>query len=650
MKKSLLMFVLSLALLSMLSITFAQYPNREDVVWAKMVPAGTITLDGNLNEAAWANATTVNVVYGQPGPLPTSAWRPEFQEEVYYDKTNATVKFLATTDNKLYIAFYMPDSSVGGIGDWARWDGILMSVKDKASNQRPAPASEYFYTWWYCCMNDSTFQVVPGMPPRFIGRWGTWGDTTRTQDQRDAWDAAYQVLGGLSCRDTLAGGALENDQAWVVEMKIDLSVMGYNVTNPNGDVVALNFSIWDGDWIWAGDPFKIASARTWFQAPWGNANAINVIRVYGRPDVTINTTNLPVIAPDGVIPNGSNFAEPTIDGNLNDPVWGGGFNFDIAFDDSVLRASYPTVGPLSSGQFQPELGGNPRPPVVDPVSAKIKMFFRGQYLYLAADVNDQVIQGTSEFDRMDGVRFIFGDRDNMNDDNFMTFRQLRVNFNPSGQGEASEYLAELVDSGFATYGVHLKGASTVNNNTDVDEGYQVEIKVDLSKFGYPTNLGDKLLFGGVMVMDGDSFDDSLANYGTRTWWFRESDWGPATAWMVMDPNTPVGVEPISNAIVPNSLELYGNYPNPFNPNTKIRYSVPSSGNVTLSFFNSLGEEIYSHNFDVNTSGIYEYEFSSLTQGNTSGLASGIYFYRIEFKSSLDKNSISSRIGKMILMK
>lgn len=645
MKKNFLsLFLFSLAILSMLSVSFAQYPNRQDVVWARMVPAGSITLDGNLNESAWANASSVNVVYGQPGPLPTSAWRPEFQEEVYYDRTNATVKFLTTTDNKLYLAFHIPDSSVGGIGDWARWDGILMSVKDKASNVRPAPAAEYFYTWWYCCMNDTNFRIVPGMPPRFIGRWGTWGDTTRTQQQRDAWNAAYRVLGGLSCRDTLPNGALENDQAWVVEMMIDLTVMGYNVNRPNGDLVALNFSIWDGDWVWAGRPSRIASSRTWFQSPWGNTNAINVIRLYARPDVGINTPTLPVIAPDGVIPNGANFPEPVINGNLNDAVWGGGFTFDIAYNDSVLRASYPTAGPLSSGQFQPQLGNNPRPPVVDPVSAKIRMFFRGHHLYLAADVNDQLIQGLNQFDRMDGVRFILGDRGRLNEDNFMTFRQLKVNFNAAGVGVASEYLKQLVDSNFASFGVHLKGSSTVNNNNDVDLGYQVEIKVDLTKLGYPANLGDKLLFGGVMVMDGDSFDDSLSNYGTRTWWFRESDWGPATAWMVLDPNTPVGVELIDNSIVPNAFELYGNYPNPFNPNTKIQYSVPASGNITLSFFNSLGEQIYSKSFDVNTAGIYEYEF------NASNLASGVYFYRIEYKNSLKESSITSRIGKMILMK
>jgi len=643
-KMSLILFVFSLAFLTMLSTSFAQYPNREDVVWAKMVPAGSITLDGNLNEAAWNNATTITVQYGQPGPLPTSGWRPEFNPDAYFDKTNATVKFLTTTDNKLYLAFFIPDSSVGGVGDWARWDGILMSIKDKASNVRPAPASEYFYTWWYASMSNPNFQIIPGMPPRFIGRFGTWGDTTRTPEQREAWDAAWRTVAGLSCRDTLPNGTLENDQAWVVEMKIDLTPLGYNVTKQTGDLVAMNFSIWDGDWIWANRPPLITASRAWFQSPWGNANVMNVIRVFARPDVTINTTNLPVIAPDAIIPNGANFPEPVIDGNLNDAVWGGGYTFDIAFDDTTIIKTYPTTGPLSSGQFQPELGGNPKPPVIDPVRAKIKMFFRNQFLFLSADVDDQIIQGTSVYDRLDGVRFTLGDRGATTDENIMNFRELRVNFNTAGQGVPDEYLKTLVDSGFASVGVSLKGNSTVNNNNDIDQGYQVEVKINLTKLGYPANLGDRLLFGGVMVMDGDSFDDSLANYGTRTWWFREAAWGPAAAWMVMDPNTPVSVDPISTSFIPNSLELHGNYPNPFNPSTKISYSVPSAGNVSLRFFNSIGEEIYSKSFELNSAGLYEYEF------NASNLSSGVYFYKIEFSNGLEFNNSSSKIGKMILMK
>jgi hypothetical protein len=149
MKATINILFTTMLLSALLISVFAQSQPRQDVVWAKMVPAGSITLDGNLNEGAWAQASTINVVYGQPGPLPTSGWRPEFQEPSYFDKTNASVKFLVSTDNQLFLSFYIPDSSIGGIADWARWDGILMSVKDKKSTNRPAPPVEYFYTWWY---------------------------------------------------------------------------------------------------------------------------------------------------------------------------------------------------------------------------------------------------------------------------------------------------------------------------------------------------------------------------------------------------------------------------------------------------------------------------------------------------------------------
>jgi len=33
----------------------------------------------------------------------------------------------------LWLGFDIPDSSIGGKQDWARWDAILMSVKNKAS-------------------------------------------------------------------------------------------------------------------------------------------------------------------------------------------------------------------------------------------------------------------------------------------------------------------------------------------------------------------------------------------------------------------------------------------------------------------------------------------------------------------------------------
>jgi len=196
---------------------------------------------------------------------------------------------------------------------------------------------------------------------------------------------------------------------------------------------------------------------------------------------------------------------------------------------------------------------------------------------------------------------------------------LRINFDAAGQPAVYDFLQTLIDTGKAEYGVALKGATTVNNNTDVDEGFTIELKVDLTGLGYPANLGDKLIFLGADLFDGDSFEDPLADYGSRTWWFRENDGGPALAWGYLDPNKPVGVEDEISGLIPNSIELYGNYPNPFNPSTKIKYSVPESGIVNISVFNTLGEEVESINL-FNNAGLNEFNF------NAANLSTGVYFF------------------------
>ena len=39
------------------------------------------------------------------------------------------------------------------------------------------------------------------------------------------------------------------------------------------------------------------------------------------------------------------------------------------------------------------------------------------------------------------------------------------------------------------------------------------------------------------------------------------------------------------------IELYGNYPNPFNPATSIRFSVPASGSVNISVYDLTGDQV-----------------------------------------------------------
>jgi hypothetical protein len=101
-------------------------------------------------------------------------------------------------------------------------------------------------------------------------------------------------------------------------------------------------------------------------------------------------------------------------------------------------------------------------------------------------------------------------------------------------------------------------------------------------------------------------------------------------------NYSTSVEENNNEIV-SDYHLYNNYPNPFNPSTTIQYAIPQSGEVRLSVFNSLGEEVKTLVNETKEPGVYEVEFSA------NDFPSGIYFYKIQAGGF-------SETKKMILLK
>ncbi len=79
-------------------------------------------------------------------------------------------------------------------------------------------------------------------------------------------------------------------------------------------------------------------------------------------------------------------------------------------------------------------------------------------------------------------------------------------------------------------------------------------------------------------------------------------------------------------IIPSSVRLFQNYPNPFNASTRISYSIPNSGYVTLKVYDMLGKEIQTLVSKVQKAGDYFFNFDAST------ISSGIYFYKLQASS------------------
>ena len=79
---------------------------------------------------------------------------------------------------------------------------------------------------------------------------------------------------------------------------------------------------------------------------------------------------------------------------------------------------------------------------------------------------------------------------------------------------------------------------------------------------------------------------------------------------------------VSGQAVPVKFTLEQNFPNPFNPTTTIKFSIPKEVQVNLSVYNILGEKVKELKNEVMKPGYFEVEFDA------SALASGVYLYRI----------------------
>jgi len=508
---------------------------REDVIWAR-VASGPITLDGVLNEPSWAQAESKSIYFREDNGIPGSGFKFE-GGKVPIDSTRATLKFLVYGDT-LYMGAVVPDQSIGGSTIFNRFDALLMSLKNHSNPlDAPKPPAEYFYTWW---QPDTTIHdpQPAGASPIFIGHWAElpWG-SPRTPEQIANWNAVT-VVDGLSNSDAVL------DVGYTVEMKFALAPMGYDVTQPGGDIIEWNISIYDCDWFWPIDVSKFSANRVWWQGPWGNDDWYSEVRIHADPTVTVNSGPVPEVGPELTILE-SGYDPPVIDGQLTETVWSTGIphTFDIRYGDYDLRQTYEGVGPDRAGQYQPTVNGG-QAAVLDPADATVKIFFKGNFLYFGFDVRDQVVQYHPDFNRWDGFLITINDRATRGPDQELLGRRLSFQVAADGTASPEDYLNTMVTDGNAQVAITLKPGTTVDTlGLSPDTGYTAELALDLTALGYPDGLGDGALFLGVNLLDGDSFTPYTDSYGTRTWWYREYEGECCPVWADLRRTTSVGVEP-----------------------------------------------------------------------------------------------------------
>lgn len=133
-------------------------------------------------------------------------------------------------------------------------------------------------------------------------------------------------------------------------------------------------------------------------------------------------------------------------------------------------------------------------------------------------------------------------------------------------------------------------------------------------------------------------DEEAAEYTIENIFSQESnpnfgrDWVPSRNLTIVSNET----ESLEQEL-PEDFKLRQNYPNPFNPSTRIGFTLPKNAHINLSVYDLLGRKVATLVNEAKPAGEYEVNFDA------SGLASGVYFYRMDAGSF-------SQVHKMLLMK
>jgi hypothetical protein len=221
---------------------------------------------------------------------------------------------------------------------------------------------------------------------------------------------------------------------------------------------------------------------------------------------------------------------------------------------------------------------------------------------------------------------------------------------------AKVIMARAYVSGESPFGLSINGVSAGAPGAELPGGEYAETAIDPTGWGVASWApGPTITAGSFFLLfhwleatpDDPAVGEDTSSGALRSSWFTNTaGWNAVTdgEWMMRTVvNTPTGIEEIGpDGAIPAKYEVLGNYPNPFNPTTEIKYLAPKTGAVKIDVYNVAGQLVKTVFNGTVEAGIQKITWDG-KDANGSIAVSGVYFYKL---SAGDQVST----GKMVLLK
>ncbi len=175
---------------------------------------------------------------------------------------------------------------------------------------------------------------------------------------------------------------------------------------------------------------------------------------------------------------------------------------------------------------------------------------------------------------------------------------------------------------------------------DTDMGYDFELMIPADTL---TNLIDFDLSAGhlfgweIQVSDKDAVDGDTTATGMKWWSESNFGWNDPSSFGTAKLIGTNAIDEEPGIVIARDFSLSQNYPNPFNPSTTIEYTLENAGDIRVTVYNIVGQEVATLFSGSQSAGKHVVSFDG------SDLVSGMYIYRLESGTSMTTK-------KMLLLK